>query len=129
MVTRRACPSAPPIDFFTFVFSNQLYLAAFTVPPAGSGADLNGDGQVNDLDYTIWKQNFGTSGPAGDTDGDGASTTETTRSGGSVLRTISWCRQRQGGFGLGGCGAVPEPTSAVLVLAGMLARSGATPPP
>ncbi len=27
--------------------------------PAGSGADGNGDGMVNGLDYAIWRANFG----------------------------------------------------------------------
>lgn len=128
-VTPSGLPFGSPIDFFTFVFGNQLYLASFTVPPAGGGPDLNGDGQVNDFDLQIWRQNFGTAGPAGDVNGDG------------IVDAADWtiindhcCGPFPGGgagsidWGLadlnqgGGVGVVPEPASgAMLALAGLFA--------
>ncbi|MGD9634461.1 MAG: dockerin type I domain-containing protein [Pirellulales bacterium] len=124
-VTPSGLPFGSPIDFFTFVFGNQLYLASFTVPtpvPGVDSPDLNGDGQVNDFDFQIWRQNFGTTGPAGDANGDGR------------VDAADWtvindhcCGAFPGGgsgagyeFGLGG--TVPEPASATLLASvGLLA--------
>lgn len=128
-VTPSGLPFGSPIDFFTFVFGQQLYLASFTVPAAGSGPDLNGDGQVNDFDLQIWRQNFGTAGPAGDVNGDGivdAADFTLIRDvccgpfPGSGAGSIDWglADLNQGG----GAGVVPEPASgALLALAGLLA--------
>ena len=50
----------------TFARNGDLFLQAFTPPPAGSGADFNGDSVVDELDLQIWRQNVGGPGPAGD---------------------------------------------------------------
>jgi hypothetical protein len=116
-VTPNGLPFGSPIDLFTFVFGKQLYLAAFTVPPVMPGvsnADLNGDGQVDGLDYAIWKQNFGTAGPAGDANGDG----KVDAADYTVWRDAC-CGPFPGagsgaGFGFGST-TVPEPASCMLL--------------
>ncbi len=124
-VSPSGLPFGSPIDFFTFVFSNQLYLAAFSVPtpvPGMNNADLNGDGFVDNLDYAIWKQNFGTAGPAGDANGDGL-----VNAADYTVWRNACCGPVPGsgggsaaGFGAGFGGTVPEPTSITLVLSGTL---------
>jgi hypothetical protein len=122
-VTPSGLPFGSPIDFFTFVFGNQMYLAAFQIPPTptpGSpSADLNGDGFVNDQDYAIWKQNFGSTGPAGDANGDGFV---------DAADYTVWRDQccgpagpgsGSGSGGLGG-GVVPEPASGMLLACGAM---------
>jgi T5SS/PEP-CTERM-associated repeat protein len=124
-VTPSGLPFGSPIDFFTFVFGNQLYLAAFTVPAAGSGPDLNGDGTVDNLDFAIWKQNFGTAGPAGDINGDGI-----VDNGDFTIWRDNCCGPAPGAgsggnmalwLGSGSSTAVPEPASACLMLGSVLA--------
>jgi hypothetical protein len=124
-VTPSGLPFGSPIDFFTFVFGNQLYLAAFTVPAAGSGPDLNGDGTVDNLDFAIWKQNFGTNGPAGDINGDGI-----VNNADFTIWRDNCCGPAPGAgsgsnmalwLGSGSSTAVPEPASACLMLGSVLA--------
>jgi hypothetical protein len=125
-VTPAGLPFGAPIDFFTFVFGNQLYLAAFTIPPTptpGSpSADLNGDGFVDNLDYAIWVQNFGTSGPAGDADGDGdVDASDYTIWRDQCCGPFPGAGSGSGGLAGGIPGTVPEPTSAVLLACSVLA--------
>jgi T5SS/PEP-CTERM-associated repeat protein len=122
-VTPSGLPFGSDIDLFTFVFGQQLYLAAFDVGSA-NGPDLNGDGQLDDADYAIWKQNFGTAGPAGDANGDGMVDAADYN-----LWRDNCCGPFPGagsgsGFPYGpgsGSGAVPEPASACLMLGSVLA--------
>jgi len=122
-VTPSGLPFGSPTDFFTFVFGNQLYLASFLIPAPGSGADLNGDGMVDNFDYQIWRQNFGTAGPAGDANGDGIVDAADY----TIWRSActSGCSASGSGAGLelgGVAGVVPEPASGVLLaFAGLLA--------
>ena len=110
------------LDFFTAVQGSNLVLQSFVALPAGSGPDFNGDGIVDDFDYAIWKQNFGTPGPAGDANGDGI----VDASDYTVWRD-NCCGPFPGagggsGVGAGFGGTVPEPASiALLLCGGMLA--------
>jgi hypothetical protein len=88
----------------------QAFDPAFAV-----GADFNGDGYVDALDYAIWRQNYGTGGPVGDANGDGfVDAADYT-----VWRNTFSPPPGSGGGGLAG-GAVPEPTSFAMLLAGGL---------
>jgi hypothetical protein len=124
-VTPTGLPFGSPIDFFTFPFGNQLYLAAFTIPPTptpGSpSADLNGDGFVDNLDYAIWIQNFGTAGPAGDANGDGVvDARDYTIWRDQCCGPFPGAGGGSGGLGGGIAGAVPEPASALLLACGSM---------
>jgi hypothetical protein len=111
----------PPIDITPTGF--QIYInktagVPFTVyfdniRVGEYDADFNNDGNVDGLDYNEWKTNFGT-GAAADADGDGDSDGQD---------FLVWQRQ----FGATGisAAAVPEPSSAVLALAMLLAGVGA----
>jgi hypothetical protein len=100
-----------------------LVLQAFLPPPAGSGPDLNGDGIVNNLDYAVWKQNFGTAGPAGDVNGDGiVNAADYTVWRDNCCGPFPGSGSGSGGIGFGG--AVPEPASgALLAFGGLLASA------
>jgi T5SS/PEP-CTERM-associated repeat protein len=100
---------------------DKYFVQAFAVP-VGGGPDLNGDGVVDDVDYNIWRQNFGTTGPAGDANNDG-----TVDASDYTIWRDACCGPFPGagsGSGSGGGfgGTVPEPTSiALLACGGMLA--------
>lgn len=74
---------ATPFDRISLVesydYDGLLYddLIAGDLQPAARG-DFDGDGSVDDADFTLWRNNFGASGSApyalGDGDGDGATT-------------------------------------------------------
>jgi hypothetical protein len=109
-----------PIDLYTFVLGNQLYLAAFNVT-AGNGADVNGDGFVDSLDYAIWVQNFGTTGPAGDINGDGiVDAADYTEWQDACCGPFPGAGSGSGGLSGGLAGTVPEPTSALLLACGSM---------
>jgi hypothetical protein len=107
----------PTFDVFTRVFGQTLLLQIFSFASA-VGADFNGDGIVDDLDLIIWRQNVGTPGPAGDANGDGIV---------NGRDFFIWQMQVGGpgmgagsGSSFGGGGAVPEPTSFVLIACGAM---------
>jgi hypothetical protein len=118
-VTPSGLPFGSPIDLFTFVFGQQMFLAAFEIPDSAVfGPDLNGDGFVDSLDYAIWKQNFGSMGTpgmvAGDTNNDG----KVDAADYTVWRDAC-CGPFPGagsgaGIGFGGAN-VPEPASCMLL--------------
>jgi hypothetical protein len=121
-VTPSGLPFGSPIDFFTFPFGNQLYLAAFNVN-AGVGPDVNGDGFVDSLDYAIWVQNFGTAGPAGDINGDGiVDAADYTDWQDACCGPFPGAGSGSGSIlgGVGSGAAVPEPTSALLLACGSM---------
>lgn len=107
-----------PLEFFTAVQGSFLILQAFD-PAFAVGADFNGDGSVDTLDYAIWKQHYGETGPVGDANGD------------MMVDALDYTVWRNtatpgaGSGGLGGVGAVPEPSSMLLLVCGaMLALAG-----
>ena len=122
-VTPSGLPFGSPIDFFTFVFSNQLYLAAFSVPAAGGGPDLNGDGIVDNLDLCHLEAKLRhVQDPPATPTATASSTHRTTPSGGTIAAdpfpALAAAVASVAGFG----GTVPEPASiALLVSGGLLA--------
>lgn len=89
------------------------------------GADFNGDGIVDLADLAIWQANFGLQmgavGQLGDADGDGD----------VDARDLLIIQMQLGGPGMGSASgggsfiaSVPEPTSGMLLLAGLLAAAG-----
>ncbi len=125
-VTPSGLPFGSPIDFFTFVFGNQLFLAAFDIGNA-NGPDLNGDGFVNDFDLQIWRQNFGNVGTPGMVAGDANSDGIVDAADFTIWRN-NCCGPfpgaGSGAGGLAGSGAgvaaVPEPASCLLLLSGAM---------
>jgi len=94
------------------------FIQAFGVQAAGSGADFNGDGIVDEIDLAVWRQNLGGTGPAGDANGDGIV---------NSLDYYVWLDQvgtpgmpPGAGSGSGGLAAVPEPASFAILLSGGL---------
>lgn len=92
------------------------------------GGDLDGSGLVDDLDFEVWRQNLGnTAGPgiplAGDADGDGIVDGDDflvwQAQFGTPGMAVPGAGSGAGGLN-GGYGAVPEPATAALVLAGSM---------
>jgi hypothetical protein len=98
---------------------DSYFIQVFSPIAAGSGADFNGDGIVDDIDLAIWRQNLGGPGPAGDANGDGIV---------NGRDFFVWQDQvgtpgMPPGAGSGGgvaAGTVPEPSSVALAACGGL---------
>ena len=96
----------------SYDYDGLLYddLVAGNLQPAARG-DFDGDGSVDDADFTLWRNNFGASGSApytlGDGDGDGATT-------GSDF--LIWQRQLPTPL----VQAVPEPAAVSLLAAAIV---------
>ena len=88
------------------------------VPPPGPTGDYNDNGVVDAADYTVWRDTFGASVTPGDgADGDESGTIDT----GDYTFWKSHFGETVPGAGAGlAAAAVPEPTSTVLLLAGIL---------
>jgi hypothetical protein len=86
---------------------NVQILASLTAPDAASG-DYNQDGTINAADYTLWRNAIVTGDLAADGNGDGLV---------NRLDYDVWTLHYGEVGGSGSLTAVPEPTTAVLMLA------------
>ena len=77
--------------------------------------DYNGDGNVDAADYTVWRDSLGRTGTGLAADGDGNGLVD---SGDYELWKTNY--GNHSGSGAGGNAAVPEPTTRLMLLVGML---------
>ena len=90
-------------------------LAGQTAP--GVTGDYNGNGAVDAADYTIWRDNFGTTGGATAAQGDGTGDGNVTQEDYTVWKSNFTGAGSGAGVGVAvGTAAVPEPSSLVLGL-------------
>ena len=81
-----------------------------------SPADFDTDGDVDADDLTIWQAAYG-SAPGGDTNSDADS---------DGADFLTWQQEHTGAGAVAATGSVPEPSTALLLLSGVLAMTGLT---
>lgn len=102
---------SPSGNFKAVTRSNGTF-ELFDVSTGGAPGDYDGDGDVDANDYATWKNSFGQSVAAG-TGADG--------SGNGVIDAADYTVWRDNLTSGSGAAAVPEPTSAMLLMLGMFA--------
>jgi hypothetical protein len=103
IIVSRLCCAGPA--------SGNYAIAWWAGNAASVPGDYNKNGSVGPEDYDVWKANFGTS--FADADGNGNGTVD------AADYTI-WRNNFGAGVGSGGLARVPEPTTALLAVAGLI---------
>jgi hypothetical protein len=104
-------------DSTTFAESGGLAIG-YAPPAGGLQGDYNGDGFVDAVDYTVWRNNLGAGDESSINDnGDGLNGVDAND---YTLWKSQYGEGTPPGAGAGGIAPVPEPTSVVLLLAGVV---------
>jgi hypothetical protein len=104
-------------DSSTFAESGGLAIG-YAPPAGGLQGDYNGDGFVDAVDYTVWRNNLGAGDESSINDnGDGMNGVDAND---YTLWKSQYGEGVPPGSGAGGLAPVPEPTSVLLLLAGVV---------
>lgn len=111
-------PPAPAMAAWSLeVIGNSLVLSLNEVIPPAENADFNGDGIVNLADYTLWRDNLGSTGELGVSAGNANGDNIVDGADYGVWRSQFGSQlEATGASLLAGSQAVPEPATVLLVL-------------